>query len=515
MATPGSSGPGAASAAGEEAWEEAAPRPGALVESLRSFGYSPETAIADLLDNSMSAKAKRMDLKFVWDGYESHVAVIDDGAGMTEVVLQEAMRPGSMSPLQARAQSDLGRFGLGLKTASFSQARELTVITRSGRGLVNVRRWDLDLIGATGQWRLLKTPAPAAERYVQHVSDNGGTVVVWTKCDRLLGDVDKSPQKANDRFLAVAASVGRHLGMTFHRFLVGRGQKRRVMTVNGHEVEPWDPILAHPATHALGPADRIPFMGSSIVVQPYVLPHRSKLDESQQKLGAGIRGWTAHQGFYVYRNDRLVVAGDWLGAAGAKDEHTKLARIVVDFKSELDLAWQIDVKKSTARPPGVVMDDLKRVAAATRRSAEEVYRHRGFVIPNGGGTRADPAFVMTWQEYKARSGEIRLRLNREHPVLANALGGPLPQRRAVERVLKLVEQTIPTSLIGIRLAESLDKQTTPYETNPAELKKLLQYSLTTMVEAGLDRASALDQLRFIEPFCNYPAAVEALKDEDV
>lgn len=162
--------------------------------------------------------------------------------------------------------------------------------------------------------------------------------------------------------------------MTFHRFL-GPGRSGRTIRVDGNRVEPWNPILRHPATHAVG-AERIPFMGSTIAVQPYVLPHRSKLDEHQQKSGAGTRGWTAHQGFYVYRNNRLVVAGDWLGAAGTKDEHTKLARIVVDFNSTLDFAWQIDVKKSTARPPGTVMEDLRRIASATRRAAEEVYRHR-------------------------------------------------------------------------------------------------------------------------------------------
>lgn len=498
--------------AGDDVWDEAAPRPEALVESLRSFGYSPETAIADLLDNSISARAAQMDLHFVWAGSDSHVAVVDDGDGMSGETLVEAMRPGSISPLQSRRQSDLGRFGLGLKTASFSQARELTVISRAtGSGDVEVRRWDLDVVGSTGQWRLLRTPAACARQYVTRVAAAGGTAVVWSKCDRLLGDIEKDPDKANDRFLAVAEAVRWHLGMTFHRFL-GNGRSSRSMSVNGVRVEPWDPILRHPATHALGPADKIPFKGATIKVQPYVLPHRSKLTEDQQQAGAGIRGWTAQQGFYVYRNDRLVVAGDWLGAAGAKDEHTKLARITVDFSSALDLDWQIDVKKSTARPPGVVMEDLRRIAAATRRSAEEVYRHRGSIVR---AERAkDRELVMAWQEYKLRSGEVRLRLNRDHPLLVDALSGPPSQRRAVERVLKFVEETLPTTLIGIRLSEALDKQTTPYETRPEELVKLLRYAVDTMVAAGLTTKQALTELARIEPFCNYPGVVEAMKDED-
>ena len=496
---------------GSETWDEAAPRPEALIESLRSFGYSPETALADLLDNSLSANAMTMNLFFVWDDDNSHVAVVDDGDGMTADELLEAMRPGSLSPLAKRRKSDLGRFGLGLKTASFSQARELTVITRRPEERdPQVRRWDLDLVGRTGEWRLLRTPAPQAERYVKRISDTGGTAVVWSKCDRLLGDVQKSPEKAADRFFLVAAQAEAHLGMTFHRFL-GPGRRCRRITVNGNKVEPWDPIMKHPATHALGPPDRLPFMGSTITLQPFVLPHRSKLDEKQQKSGSGIRGWTAHQGFYVYRNDRLVVAGDWLGAAGAKDEHTKLARIVVDFDAALDLHWQIDVKKSTARPPGSVMDDLKRVASATRRAAEEVYRHRGAIVPAVGGRSRGREFVMAWQEFRDRSGEVRLRLNRAHPILASALAGP-DQKRTVERVLKFVEETLPTSLIGIRLAEALDRQTTPYESRQDELGKLLSYALDTMMSAGTSRLGALDQLALIEPFCNFPAIIEALRD---
>lgn len=495
-----------------EDWDEAAPRPEALVESLRSFGYSPETALADLLDNSISARAVQMDLHFVWEAERSHVAVVDDGDGMSAEMLLEAMRPGSISPLETRLKADLGRFGLGLKTASFSQARELTVVTRAkGAKDLQIRRWDLDLVGATGQWRLLRTPSDEALRYVDRVREAGGTAVVWTKCDRLLGDVTKDPEKANDRFFAVAERAQRHLGMTFHRFLrPGRGG--RSMTVDGNSVVPWDPILKHPATHALGPPDRIPFMGSTIVVQAYVLPHRSKLDEEQQRIGAGIRGWTAHQGFYVYRNDRLVVAGDWLGAAGAKDEHTKLARIVVDFDAKLDLEWQIDVKKSTARPPGVVMEDLRRNAAATRRAAEEVYRHRGSILPSVLGRSKDRPLIMAWEEYKQRDGQVRLRLNRKHPLVVDALSGPAPQRRVIERVLRFVEETIPTSLIGIRLAEALDRQTTPYEARSDELIKLLQYSLETMTAAGMTSERALAELVLIEPFCNYTAIVESMKD---
>jgi hypothetical protein len=462
-----------------------------------------------LFDNSVSAGARSIELNFDWQGVDSHVAIIDSGRGMDEATLVEAMRPGSISPLQTRAPSDLGRFGLGLKTASFSQARELTVVTSHASGPTVIRRWDLDLVAASGQWRLLRSPAPQAEAYVDHVRETGGTAVIWSKCDRLVGDVERSEERAADRFFAIADQARAHLGMTFHRFL--SGTRRLNMFVNGNRVEGWDPILRHEATHMVSPTEKLPFRGTTVEVRPYVLPHRSKLDERQQKLGAGIRGWTAQQGFYVYRNNRLVVAGDWLGVGGAKDEHTKLARIVVDFDSKLDLDWQIDVKKSAARPPGALLPDLKRHASAARRSAEEVYRYRGNVAGRKGPDGEKP-LITAWQEFKDRSGELRLQLNRQHPVLSTALTGPPEQRRAVERVLRFVEETLPTSLIGIRLSESLDRETAPYEAREPELSKLLDYMVKTMTDAGTKRTEVFDQLRIIEPFSNFPALVAAAEE---
>ena len=499
-------------AGGAEEWDEAAPRPVALIESLRSFGYSPETAVADLLDNSMSAGASNMKLHFEWAGRDSHVAIVDDGRGMDETTLLEAMRPGSISPLSTRAASDLGRFGLGLKTASFSQARELTVITRDAAERVHVRRWDLDLVEMSGQWRLLRSPPGQAAAYLDVVARDGGTAVVWSKCDRLVGDVEHDPERAADRFYTVVDQVREHLGATFHRFLTGRGA--RAIRVNDVAVEPWEPILKHPATH-LVTTEKLPFRGTRVEVRAYVLPHRSKLSEQQQRAGAGIRGWNAQQGFYVYRNQRLVVSGDWLGVGGAKDEHTKLGRITIDFDSELDLDWQIDVKKSTARPPGSLLPDLRRIAAATRRQAEEVYRLRGVVLRDPRGGRGERPLVTAWAEYKERSGEVRLRLNRSHPVLALALAGTTQQKRTVERVLRFVEETLPTSLIGIRLSEALDKQIPAFEAKPEEVAKLLKWMLEEMIKTGARRDTALDQLRIAEPFCNFPALLQAAQEEDL
>jgi hypothetical protein len=494
-------------ASDQEDWEEAAPRAGALVESLRSFGYSPETAVADLIDNSVSAGATRIDLSFSWDKDDSYVAVIDNGRGMDERTLFDAMRLGSLSPLVSRGPKDLGRFGLGMKTASFSQCRELTVISKSLEGKLNGRRWDLDLVGRTGQWRLLHSPPTATLPFLDVVGKNGGTAVVWTKCDRLVGQIGPDPEKAADRFYRVAERVRLHLGAIFHRYL-GKSAALSI-TLNGSAVVPWDPILKHSATYQL-PREELPFRGSTIKVTPYVLPHRSKLNTLQQDLGAGLKGWNAQQGFYIYRNDRLVVSGDWLGLGFAKDEHTKLARILIDFHSALDMDWQIDVKKSTARPPGTIVADLKRIATATRRQAEEVYRHRGNIVR---GPEKDSSLIQGWEEFEERSGSHRLRVNRSHPVISEALRGPTSQKKAVERVLRFVEETVPTTLIGIRLAEALDRQIVPFEQDPDGLASLLNYSLEALTTAGMSQPEALERLCLVEPFTHYPGILKGYSKE--
>jgi hypothetical protein len=143
----------------ESMYDIAEPRASAMIESLRAFGYNVQTAISDLMDNSISAGAGNVWLSFCWDGANSHISIQDDGHGMTEAQLISAMRPGSQSPLDEREANDLGRFGLGLKTASFSQCRRLTVASRSKDHVIAIRRWDLDYVNQVDEWRLLRTPA--------------------------------------------------------------------------------------------------------------------------------------------------------------------------------------------------------------------------------------------------------------------------------------------------------------------------------------------------------------------
>jgi hypothetical protein len=485
----------------------AEPRPAALIESLRAFGYTTEAAIADLIDNSITATARHIALDFFWNGQNSYIALHDDGRGMPPDVITAAMRPGDRSPLEERSPNDLGRFGLGLKTASFSQCRELTVASRARAGEISVRRWDLDYVGSVGEWRLLTSPPREIPGVADLLGGTTGTVVVWTRLDRIVGQAAVDDHRAHDRFLQLADRVKRHLAMTFHRFL--EGPKRLRLVVNGAAVVPWDPFMTkEPATQVL-PVEPLHLNYHRVTVRPYVLPHRSKLSTKAQHDGAGIKGWNAQQGFYIYRNNRILVAGDWLGLGFQKEEHCKLARIALDFTNASDEDWQIDVKKSTARPPAPLVRDLQAIAKFSRDRAQEVYRHRGKVISR----KASADFVFAWQQV-VRHGRVRYRVNRAHPVVAEALDAPKPERSRLERLLRFVEETVPVPLIGVSIAQTSDEPATPFEGVPSkELALVLRETLQSMVAKGVRANEAVERLATVEPFSNYPALIAELSEQ--
>jgi hypothetical protein len=196
----------------EPLFDRAEPRADAMIHSLRAFGYDLATALADLIDNSITAGAKNIWLHFHWNGERSTISLFDDGAGMTEQTLLDAMRPGSATPLAERSQDDLGRFGLGLKTASFSQAKRLTVVTKQAGGRA-VRCWDLDYVTECQDWRLLRSGSADCDAKIIPTLDklSSGTAVFWEAMDRLtpLG-TDVNNSKAQDQFYQRVDRVKAH-----------------------------------------------------------------------------------------------------------------------------------------------------------------------------------------------------------------------------------------------------------------------------------------------------------------
>ena len=391
--------------------ELAEPNPGSLIESLRAFGYSLPTAIADLVDNSLTAGASRVDVHFNWNGGKSSICVIDNGRGMSRERLVEAMRPGSLSPLVHRDPKDLGRFGLGLKTASFSQCRRLTVRTKAIGGIETERTWDLDHVGATGVWQLVELADPEIRRLCDPLQGHDtGTAVIWQVCDRIVpSQADADDDKAQRRFLELADDVMHHLALVFHRFIDGVPPVH--FAINGNKIKAFDPFLSKEKATQILTEETLRLHGEPVVVRPFVLPHHSKLNQATYESAAGRRGWSQSQGFYVYRNRRLLVDGDWLSLGLRKEDHYKLARIQIDLPNTLDADWQIDVRKARATPPPALRDRLLQIATITRTQASNIYRHRGARL---GGTAQE--LTLLW-ERKISHGKPRYELNRQHPAI--------------------------------------------------------------------------------------------------
>jgi hypothetical protein len=493
-----------------DTYDIVAPRPDVLVESLRAFGYSPQAALADLVDNSIAAGAHTVDITFTWDGADSWIKVCDDGSGMTPDELVAAMRPGSQSPLLVRDQRDLGRFGLGLKTASFSQCRRLTVQSVKRGGVVAAtRRWDLDYISATSEWRLLHGSAPGSEQRLDAASDRGGTQVLWERLDRLVGDVRVGDQKAERHYLDIVSEIEDHLAMVFHRYMSKRGGV--ALRINGHRIAPWDPFLLDESATQWLAEESLPLGTESVRVRPFVLPHHAKIDPSTHRSAAGRRGWNGQQGFYVYRHERLLVAGSWLGLGFQQEEHCKLARIAIDLPNslEMDHAWDIDVRKSRARPPGALRENLRRIARVTRERAVAVYRYRGKSLARRAA--GDQTFI--WSQH-LRNGKVSYTINRDHPLVADALHIPTPYRSSVRALLRLVEETLPVPMILLDGAERPGQQADPFDDMPTpEILRVMTQIYRVLRHGGLSPQQARERLTTMEPFDRFLDLVTSLDDQ--
>lgn len=486
----------------------APPRASAMIEALRGLGYNTATALADIIDNSIAAGADLVQLQFDWHEDASRIHLLDNGRGMSSAELDKAMRLGERSPLEVREASDLGRFGLGLKTASFSQCRRLTVATINQNGL-ECLRWDLDVLAASADdgWHLLEGAHAGSERFLQPLVDAGkGTMVLWEVLDRIV-----TKGYAVQDFIDLTYQVEQHLGMVFHRFLA---DKRLRILLNGRAVRAWDPFLTgHPAKPWSPPPAACP-VAREVVAQCHVLPHRDRLSSKEYDDAAGPRGWTAQQGFYIYRNERLLVAGSWLGLGSGrgwtKDEAHRLARIRLDIPNTADTDWKIDIRKSTARPPVAMRAWLIRLAEVTRARARRAFAHRGKPV----GVAQGKPIIEAWKSEKF-SGGTRYRIDLEHPSVRAVLdeaGSLLPQIRAM---LRIIEETVPVQRIWVDTAEDKETPCTGFAGEPpAEVSSILEVMYGNLItHKGFSPERAREKLLHTEPFHNFPELIAALPDQ--
>lgn len=484
--------------------EEAGPRADAMLETLRSIGYTLDTAVADIIDNSIAAGATLIRLEIVWHGEQSTLSIADDGRGMDAAALREAMRPGSRHPGQTRHKDDLGRFGLGLKTASFSQCRRFTVLSKPAGGEVVFRCWDLDYVNQAKAWNLLCHVFDES-LIAQLSAQPQGTIVFWEKLDRLVGELHYGNPQHEAIFGQYVKLVEHHLSMVFHRYLEDGSLS---IEVNGQELTPWDPFLsAEPSTQRL-PEE--PLFNGQVTVRPYILPHHRRLSHPDLfDRAGGLRGWNAHQGFYIYRNRRLLVAGDWLNLF-RREEHCKLARIMVDLPNTLDNEWQIDIRKAQSHPPAILRKDLRRIGTHARTKAIEVYRARGKRLKHTHSI----GFTPVWQE-NVRLGQRHYTINREHPLVLDLIskGKSGGAGALFQAVLRMIEETVPVPLIALSEAEKPREQALPYEgVSDEEITPLLLDLYKDFRAAGRSPADVRQLLLNTEPFNYFQHLIDKLPD---
>lgn len=477
-----------------------------LVESTRAIGYSFESALADIIDNSIGKGAKNIDV-FFESTEPQYIAVLDDGCGMTEDELIAAMRYGSKSSLEERENTDLGRFGLGLKTASLSQCRKLTVISKK-HGKVCAAQWDIDYIIRKNGW-VLKTfnsfEIKKFKFYEELACKYSGTVVFWENFDRMLNGAS-NPQKVFDEKIELARN---HLALVFHRFMDSDNIRNRVKILfNNLKLEPKDPFLTnHPATQPLT-TQPLFINGMRIDIKPYVLPYISKLSQKDIKLLGDVNDLRQNQGFYIYRNKRLIIWGTWFRLIKLH-ELNKLARVRVDIPNTLDSIWDIDVKKSTAALPDVIKESLANIVKDAVGRSERVYKYRGRKV-------TDDDLTHVWNVIDDR-GSFRYEINRDNPIfkqLQNCLDDA--GDRYLDSLIRMIEDAFPFNDVYYRLAKNEKSAQGEKTTQSMEFEKVYAVAMdmiNSIKDINGDVAQFLSTMDKLDFFIKYPDVVKKVRED--
>jgi hypothetical protein len=329
-----------------------------------------------------------------------------------------------------------------------------------------------------------------------------GTVVVWEKLDRVVDQADHS--EATDQFASRLDSARRHLELVFHRFLLAESGHRKIsILLNNRKLEPFDPFhSSHPATQ-VEPAtpEILPIGNSQVTIQTFTLPHHSKVSVSEWDYYGGDGGYLHNQGFYVYRERRLIIWGTWFGLV-RKTEHTKLTRVRIDMPNDLDSDWKIDVKKASAQPPHQVREHLRRIIDRIGRTSRRVYTSRGV-------RRVTDERLPVWNKLQTRDA-ISYSVNPRHPLVARfAEGLSEVERRKFEYVLELVETTLPVDMLFADMGSSPELMKKGALSDEA-LFEILDATVSHLYETGLDQDAIERLTRHEEPFKSNWSRVAAL-----
>lgn len=420
------------------------PNPRSHIKTLSRIGYNLNSAISDIVDNSITAQAKKISIEMDVINENGILVILDDGYGMTPETLVESMRIGCKDPSDERGEFDLGRFGSGMKMASFSQARKLTVISKSEHGQLHSATWDLDLVERDNAWKLIKHSLSETLYICQKFSvkiEHHGTAVVWENIGKYSGYPSGELQTLIGQDLA---KLKNYIRLHFHKFMEG---KRAVeFYFNIQKLEYFDPFLRSCSGYQEGPSQKFRVKrGGSIELKVHILPHESKLKDSDlEKLG-GTDQITASQGLYVYRANRLIIAGGWFGLTRLS-QLGKLARVEVNVPTSLDSEWSTDVKKSSLEIPHKVKTKLKQLIREPIKRSQKTYRYRG---------RLEEANAYWKVNENVRDKSISYEISKENAELKSFLES-LNKEQAIKFIeyLKSLSEEIPLHHIYERMSSA-------------------------------------------------------------
>lgn len=456
----------------------------ALLTGLRSIGYSFSTAVADIMDNSISAQATLIHVYSDPLVAAPYFCILDNGCGMNSSELDNAMLPGSDREGIIDSEKELGRFGLGLKSASLSQCRRFVVASKK-YGKIRAMAFDLDLIESEN--KLVLTILEDEEiADLPHIAKlqayDTGTLVIWTKFDKIEG----LAKNFEDSFRRLVADSKKHVELVFHRFYED-------ISIFYHDkrIEKRDPFLLDSiGRQQTGRTSRINVNDSEIVVVPYTLPYANSLTTAEKALLGNPKSIYDDQGFYLYRNKRLISWGSWMHM-GIRSELNKLARIRVDIPSSLDALWMLDVKKSSAKIPDKIKDLIKMAVEDSIVRSKRTTRFPG--------TREQSREFKIWDRINEHEGKIRYQINRNAPAivaLTSVLGEN--EKELLGIVLSQIECYLPKYSIS---NDNMDALTIVNSGEDAEEERLIHEIETIINMCDNDlKASVLDNIFMAENY---------------
>ncbi len=484
------------------------PKADALMGSLRSMGYSFEAAIADVIDNSISAQCTFIKLFFPKTILDTiAVGVLDDGCGMSKDVLFEAMRYGSSDSGQERGDQDLGRFGLGMKSASLSQCKVLTVVSKHD-GEYCSYTWDFNIIQQRKDW-LVQEHTQTEIKGIPYVNElqnlEHGTLVVWQDFDVL----SKSNEgRIYDALNDIKEPLNKYLGLVFHRYLSDKSKNKITISINNCRVEALDPFLSsHPKTTG-GKEKTLDIRDSKGVEQlisiiPYVLPYATDLSNKDKKLVGGIEDLRSKQGFYVYRNRRLIIWGTWFNTH-RRWELTKNARVQVDIPNTLDDIWGINIMKQKAIIPKSILRRMSKIVDDVLITSETQQKHRG--------RKENPEDLdYIWDRVGGRDKTYYYQINRDSKVY-KTIRDKMTETDSVylDMLVSEIEKNIPIQQIYI----DKSNEVILVEEKDNRLDEIYQLGITIVDMAKLEGENTIPQiiegLMKSEPFCSHNNVREKL-----